>query len=75
MFLFEVFEVNTVGQIAVTQAFLPLLRKARGRIVFVTSIGGKVSAPIIGPYSASKHALEALGGSAVRDMRVVEAVE
>jgi len=57
----EVFEVNTVGQIAVTQAFLPLLRAAQGRIVFVTSIGGKVSGPIIGPYTASKHALEALG--------------
>ncbi len=57
----EVFEVNTVGPIAVTQAFLPLLRTARGRIVFVTSIGGKVSGPIIGPYTASKHALEALG--------------
>ena len=54
------FEVNVVGQIAVTQAVLPLLRRARGRIVNMGSIAGRGTIPMMGPYSASKHALEAL---------------
>jgi NAD(P)-dependent dehydrogenase (short-subunit alcohol dehydrogenase family) len=53
-------EVNVVGQIAVTQAVLPLLRRARGRIVNMGSIAGRGTIPMMGPYSASKHALEAL---------------
>jgi NAD(P)-dependent dehydrogenase (short-subunit alcohol dehydrogenase family) len=53
-------EVNVVGQIAVTQALLPLLRRARGRIVNMGSIAGRGTIPLTGPYSASKHALEAL---------------
>ncbi len=56
-------EVNVVGQVAVTQAFLPLLRKAKGRIVNMGSMSGRVTAPYLGPYSASKHALEALSGA------------
>jgi len=55
------FEVNLVGAVAVTQALLPALRGARGRIVFTSSIGGRVSTPFIAPYSASKHAIEAVG--------------
>jgi NAD(P)-dependent dehydrogenase (short-subunit alcohol dehydrogenase family) len=54
------FEVNVFGQLAVTQAFLPLLRKATGRIVNIGSIGGRLASPFIGPYSASKFAMEAL---------------
>lgn len=54
------FEVNVIGQIAVTQAFLPMLRQARGRIVNMGSIAGRAATPMIGPYSASKFALEAL---------------
>ena len=54
------FEVNVFGQIAVTQAFLPLLRKGRGRIVNMGSIAGRATIPLMGPYSASKFALEAL---------------
>ncbi|HWC50529.1 MAG TPA: SDR family oxidoreductase, partial [Nitrospira sp.] len=54
------FEVNVVGQIAVTQALLPLLRRAHGRIVNMGSIAGRGTIPLTGPYSASKHALEAL---------------
>ena len=53
-------EVNVIGQIAVTQAVLPLLRRARGRIVNMGSIAGRSTIPMMGPYSASKHALEAL---------------
>ena len=54
------FEVNVIGQIAVTQAFLPQLRQARGRIVNISSIAGRVAFPYIGPYSASKYAFEAI---------------
>jgi NAD(P)-dependent dehydrogenase (short-subunit alcohol dehydrogenase family) len=53
-------EVNLVGQVAVTQAFLPHLRTARGRIVNVGSIAGHSALPFLGAYAASKHALEAV---------------
>lgn len=53
-------EVNVVGQMAVTQAMLPLIRKARGRVVNIGSISGRSAMPLVGPYAASKHALEAL---------------
>ena len=52
-------EVNVVGQLAVTAAVLPKLRESRGRIVFISSVNGKVSLPLLGAYSASKFALEA----------------
>jgi NAD(P)-dependent dehydrogenase (short-subunit alcohol dehydrogenase family) len=51
-------EVNFVGAIAVTQAFLPLLRAAKGRVVFVGAAAGRVALPFVGGYSASKFALE-----------------
>jgi NAD(P)-dependent dehydrogenase (short-subunit alcohol dehydrogenase family) len=57
------FEVNVIGQIAVTQAFLPLLRRGHGRVVNMGSIAGKSALPFIGPYSASKFAMEALTDS------------
>jgi len=59
----EQFEVNVLGQISVTQAFLPLLRKGKGRIVNMSSMEGKIAMPFLGPYCASKFALEALTDS------------
>jgi NAD(P)-dependent dehydrogenase (short-subunit alcohol dehydrogenase family) len=56
-------EVNLIGQIAVTQAFLPLIRAAKGRILYVSSVSGEMSAPLTGAYSASKFALEGMLGS------------
>ena len=53
-------EVNVIGQVAVTQAFLPLIRQARGRIINMGSIAGLSTMPLMGPYSASKFALEAI---------------
>ncbi len=53
------FEVNFFGQIALTQPLTPLLRKAKGRIVNMSSISGVVTSPATAPYSCSKHALEA----------------
>ena len=55
------FEVNVFGLHAVTREFLPLVRRARGRIVHIGSISGRITAPFTGPYAASKHAVEALG--------------
>ena len=56
-------DVNVVGQVAVTQAFLPALRAARGRVVLVGSIAGRSALPFLGSYAASKHALEAIADS------------
>jgi NAD(P)-dependent dehydrogenase (short-subunit alcohol dehydrogenase family) len=52
-------EVNVVGQLAVTQNVLPRLRRSHGRVVFISSLNGRVSFPLLGAYSASKFALEA----------------
>lgn len=57
------FEVNLFGAIAVAQAFLPLLRTGRGRIVNMSSISGMIALPFFGPYAASKFALEAISDS------------
>ena len=54
------FEVNVIGVVAVTQAFLPLLRLGCGRIVNMGSIAGRVPLPFVGPYSMSKSALDAM---------------
>ena len=62
-------EVNLLGQVAVTQALLPALRRARGRIVNVSSVGGRVSNPGLGAYSASKFALEAISDSLRTELR------
>lgn len=53
-------DVNTLGPVAMTQACLPALRRAKGRIVNVGSIGGRVATPLLGAYGASKFALDAM---------------
>lgn len=62
-------EVNVVGPVAVTQAVLPRLRASGGRVIFVSSVSGRVSSPLMGPYSASKYALEALADSLRIELR------
>lgn len=63
------FEVNVIGQIAMTQAFLPLLRLGHGRIINMGSISGRVAMPFLGPYAASKFALGALTDSLRVELR------
>jgi NAD(P)-dependent dehydrogenase (short-subunit alcohol dehydrogenase family) len=63
------FEVNVIAQIAMTRTFLELIRKGRGRIVFIGSIAGKMATPFLGPYCASKHAMEALSDSLRQELR------
>ena len=58
-----VFEVNFFGVVAMSRVAMPLLETGRGRIVQIGSIGGRIASPGLGPYSASKHALEALAES------------
>jgi NAD(P)-dependent dehydrogenase (short-subunit alcohol dehydrogenase family) len=55
----NVLETNVIGQFAVTRAVLPTLRESRGRILFISSVNGRIATPMLGPYSASKFALEA----------------
>ena len=62
-------EVNVVGQINVTQKFLPLIRKGQGRIINISSIAGFTAFPFKGAYAASKHALEALSDSLRRELK------
>jgi NAD(P)-dependent dehydrogenase (short-subunit alcohol dehydrogenase family) len=63
-------EVNVIGQLAVTQAFLPLLRQhGKGRVVFTSSIGGRFAAPMVGAYAASKHALNGMAESLRRELK------
>jgi NAD(P)-dependent dehydrogenase (short-subunit alcohol dehydrogenase family) len=57
------FDVNFFGVVNVTREFLPLLRTARGRVANVASVGGRVAAPMMAPYSAGKHAVEAFSES------------
>src|SRR5258708_15197622 len=62
-------EVNVIGQIAVTQAFLPLLRRGKGRVVMIGSLGGRIVTPFTGAYCASKFAMEALTDALRMELR------
>jgi NAD(P)-dependent dehydrogenase (short-subunit alcohol dehydrogenase family) len=61
-------EVNVVGQVAVTQAMIPLLRRARGRVVTTGSVAGFIALPGLAPYAMSKHAMEAFSDSLRREL-------
>ncbi len=65
------FEVNVFGTMRLTQTALPLLRASRGRVINVSSGSGRVSAPLMGPYSASKYALEAVSDALRAELRGV----
>jgi NAD(P)-dependent dehydrogenase (short-subunit alcohol dehydrogenase family) len=62
-------EVNLFGQIAVTKAMLPAIRRARGRIVFISSIGGRIAFPMNGPYHVAKFGIEAAGDVFRQELR------
>lgn len=70
------FDINVLGLVSVTQAFLPLLGARRrppgapGRIVNISSISGKLVVPFLGAYASSKHALEALSDAMRRELRL-----
>ena len=62
-------EVNLTAQVAVTQAMLPLIRRARGRVVFISSIGGRIAFPLNGAYHAAKFGIEAVGDVFRQELR------
>jgi NAD(P)-dependent dehydrogenase (short-subunit alcohol dehydrogenase family) len=64
----DVFEVNVFGHIAMTQALLPALRAGRGRVVNISSVGGRVAMAGYGAYAGSKFALEAVSDSLRREL-------
>lgn len=63
------FDVNVTAQIGVTQAVLPKIRAARGRIVFISSVSGLITTPGTGAYCASKYALESLADALRMELR------
>jgi NAD(P)-dependent dehydrogenase (short-subunit alcohol dehydrogenase family) len=62
-------EINVIGQLAVTQAVLPRLRESRGRVVFISSVNGRLSFSLVGAYCASKFALEAAADALRMELR------
>jgi NAD(P)-dependent dehydrogenase (short-subunit alcohol dehydrogenase family) len=62
-------EVNVVGQLAVTQAVLPVLRRSKGRVIFVSSVSGRIATPMTGAYNASKFALEGMADALRIELR------
>jgi NAD(P)-dependent dehydrogenase (short-subunit alcohol dehydrogenase family) len=64
----SLFEVNLFGHVAVTQALLPELVRSKGRVVNISSVGGKVAMATYGPYASTKFALEAMSDSLRREI-------
>ena len=62
-------EVNVIGQVAATQAFLPMLRRVRGRILITGSVGGFFTTPMLIPYCMSKFSMEAMADGLRRELR------
>ena len=65
----KIFDINVFGQIAVTQAFLPMVRQARGRIVNITSIGVNIALPFGGLLNASKSAFAKISDTLRLELR------
>jgi NAD(P)-dependent dehydrogenase (short-subunit alcohol dehydrogenase family) len=63
------FDLNVIGQVGVTQAVLPQLRASRGRVLFVSSVNGRISTPMSGAYSATKFAVEAIADALRVELR------
>ena len=64
----SLFEVNLFGHVAMIQALLPVLIRSQGRVVNISSVGGKVAMATYGPYAAAKFALEAVSDSLRREV-------
>lgn len=64
----SLFDVNVFGPYRITRAFAPLIIEAKGRVVNISSISGILSGPFFGPYSMSKHAIEAYGDALATEM-------
>jgi NAD(P)-dependent dehydrogenase (short-subunit alcohol dehydrogenase family) len=62
-------DVNVIGQLAVTRAVMPRLRQSKGRVVFISSVNGQLSMPLVGAYAASKFALEAAADALRMEVR------
>lgn len=62
-------EINLTGQVAVTQAVLGSIRRAGGRVVFISSIGGRIAFPLTGAYHAAKFGIEAVGDVFRQELR------
>ncbi len=65
----EQLDVNVLGVLRVTQAFMPLIRQGHGRIVNISSLNGRIASPFGGPYAASKFALEAMSDALRMELR------
>ncbi len=64
----SLFDVNVFGPFRITKAFAPLIIEAKGRVVNISSISGILSGPLLGPYSMSKHAIEAYGDALAAEL-------
>jgi NAD(P)-dependent dehydrogenase (short-subunit alcohol dehydrogenase family) len=64
----RLFEVNLFGHVAVTQALLPTLLRHSGRVVNISSVGGKIAMATFGPYAGTKFALEAVSDALRREL-------
>jgi NAD(P)-dependent dehydrogenase (short-subunit alcohol dehydrogenase family) len=64
----SIFDVNVFGPYRITKAFAPLLIESKGRVITVSSISGILSGPFFGPYSMTKHAMEAFGDALAAEM-------
>ena len=64
----RLYDVNLFGHVAVTRALLPFLHQSHGRIVNISSVGGKIAMATYGPYAGAKFALEAVSDSLRREL-------